>query len=646
MNKQLAAVLFSALFVLLGAPAMAQPLPPVGAAAYPGTLVLRVDATDLDRKVIRVRETLPVRPGPLVLYYPNWIPGHHSATGPLARFAGLMVRAGERVLDWKRNSVEMGAFHLDVPAGVSTLELDYQYLVPVDGGGNGATDLSREMLALAWNQLLLYPAGFDVSRIQVQPRLTLPAGWQHASALELATREGPTLVFQPVSAETLVDSPVYAGIHFKQIDLDPGAEAAGRAPVRLNLFAAQPSQLAAAPEHIAAHAALVTQADKLFGVRPFRHYDLLVTLSDGFGEPGLEHHQSSENGVKGDYFTDWAKGAPGRDLIPHEYTHSWNGKFRRPADLLTPHFNTPMRNSLLWVYEGQTEFWGAVLAARSGLHSQAEALESLAETAAWLTEGRAGRSWRNLQDTTNEEIISSRYNGRDWRSWQRGGDYYAEMRLVWAEADALMRELSQGKRSMDDFARAFFGAQPGQAPGDFRPLGYTFDDVVRELNRVQPNDWAAFLRSRLDGHDTSSLTAGLRRAGWQLSYSEQPSEFSKNSDAREKQADFWYSLGVFVGEENKLVAVRWDGPAFQAGLTKGATLVAVNGRAYKAEVLKEAITEAKAGTRAGTRPVQLLVKRGERYDTLAIDYRGGLRYPKLERIAGTTDHLGALLAPR
>jgi predicted metalloprotease with PDZ domain len=621
--------------------AAAQPLPPVSAAAYPGTLVLRVDATDLDRKIVRVRETLPVRPGPLVLYYPNWIPGHHANVGPLARLAGLTLHAGERPLAWQRNSVEMGAFHVEVPVGVSTLEAEFQYLVPVEGG-SGATDISREMLGLAWDQVLLYPAGFDVSRIQVQPRLTLPAGWRHASALELAARDGPTLVFQAVSAETLVDSPVYAGAFFKQIDLDPGAEAAGRAPVRLNLFATQPGQLVATPEQIAAHAALVTQADKLFGARHFRHYDVLLTLSEGFGEPGLEHHQSSENGVKGDYFTDWSKGAPGRDLIPHEYTHSWNGKFRRPADLLTPHFNTPMRNSLLWVYEGQTQFWGKVLAARAGLLSTPEAMDDLAQTAAYLIEGRIGRGWRNLQDTTNEPLVSPGRDGRDWRSWQRSGDYYDEMVFVWAEADALIRDQSQGQRSMDDFARAFFGTQAGRAPGDFRPVAYNFDDVVRELNRVQANDWAGFLRQRLDGHDATSLVAGLRRAGWELVFGEQQSDYSKNADARDKQADFWYSLGFNVSDEGKLVGCRWDGPAFRAGLTKGATLVAVNGRAYRAEGLKDAVTEAKAGTN----PLQLLVKRGERYDTLTMEYRGGLRHPRLERIADTTDHLGPLLAPR
>ena len=642
MNNALRVWLFACfLTALLALPVAAQPLPPVGTAAYPGTLVLRVDASDLDRKIVRVRETLPVRPGPLVLYHPNWIPGHHANVGTLTQLAGLMVRAGERVLDWRRNSVEMGAFHLDVPAGVATLDIEFQYLASLDGG-NGSVDITREMLGLAWDRVLLYPAGIDVARIEVQPSLTLPAGWSHASALEVASRDGDTRLFKPVSAETLVDSPVFAGAHYRQVDLDPGAPAAGRPPVMLNIFADQPSQLAATAEQVAAHAALVTQADKLFGARHFRHYDVLLAVSDGFGEIGLEHHQSSENGVKGDYFTDWAKGAPGRDLIPHEYTHSWNGKFRRPADLLTPHFNTPMRDSLLWVYEGQTQFWGKVLAARSGLFSPAEAMDDLAQAAAYLVEGRVGRSWRNLQDTTHEPIVSGGRYGRDWRSWQRGGDYYDEMVFVWAEADAVIRELSQGQRSMDDFARAFFGPQAGRASDDFRPIAYTFDDVVRELNRVQANDWALFLRQRLDGHDTRALTNALRRTGWQLVFTEQASEHFKNTEARDKRTDFWYSLGLIVGEENKLASVRWEGPAFQVGLTAGATLLAVNGRAYKAEVLKAAITEAKTGAH----PIALLVKRGDLYTTLMLDYRGGLRYPKLERVADAPDHLGPLLAPR
>lgn len=618
--------------------AAAQPLPPVGSAAYPGTMALEVDASDVERRILRVRQTLPVRPGPLVLYYPNWTPGWHAPNSSIMRLAGLTVRAGERVLDWRRNETEPQAFHLQVPAGVATLALEFQYLASATGSAR--VEVTREMLNLAWNTVLLYPAGHEVARIVVRPRLVLPAGWQAATALQLERREGDALAFSPVSVETLVDSPVFAGAHAKQFDLDPGAAAAGRAPVRLHVVADRPAQLAATPEQIAAHAALVVQADQLFGARPFRRYEFLLALSDTLGGIGLEHLESSENAVKPDYFTDWAKSAPGRDLLAHEYVHAWNGKFRRPAGLLTPHFNTPMRGELLWVYEGQTQFWGHVLAARSGLLSAQQARDDLAITLAWLN-ARAGRAWRNLQDTTHEPVIGRGRNA-EWRSWQRGGDYYYEARLIWIEADALIRERSGGQRSLDDFARAFFGAQPGRAPGDLRPLAYGFDDVVRALERVQPHDWAAFLRRRLDSHDGAGLAAGLASAGWRLAWSDQPSDYQKAADARWKSADFSYSLGFSVEEGDKLGGVIWDGPAFRAGLAPGATLVAVNGRAYKAELLAEAITEAKTGSGR----VELLLRSGDLYRSVAIDWRGGLRYPTLERIEGRPDHLGALLAPR
>lgn len=620
--------------------ATAQPLPAVGPSDYPGTLQVRVDATDVERRILRVQQTLPVRPGPLVLYYPSWVPGWHSPTGRITQFAGLTLRAGPRLLEWRRNSVEMNAFHLEVPPGVSSIEAEFQYLASVDGG-SGRVDVTREMLCLAWDTVLLYPAGHDATRIVVQAELRLPAGWQHASALELEAQDGARRVFRPVNLDTLVDSPVLAGRFVRQVDLDPGAKEAGRAPVRLTIAAEQPGQLAATPEQVAIHAALVTQADRLFGARPFRHYDFLLAVGDSLGENGLEHWQSSENVVPANYFTEWAKSAPGRDLLAHEYAHVWNGKWRRPAELLTPHFNTPVRNGLLWVYEGQTEFWGHVLAARSGLLSPAEARDNLALTAAWL-QARAGRRWRNLQDTTHEPVIAGGRWQRDWRSWQRAGDYYDEARLIWIEADALIRERSAGQRSMDDFARNFFAVPAGRAAPELRPQAYGFDDVVRALNGVLAHDWAAFLRERLDGHDGATLAAGLRRAGWQLAWSEQPSEYLKAAEARDKRNDFSHSIGLSVGEDGKIAGVIWDGPAFQAGLAAGATLLAVNGRAYKPELLKEAITEA----RSGGQPIELLLRSQDLFRSVRIDYRGGLRYPKLERVEGSTDHLGALLAPR
>lgn len=629
-------IALTASVVLTAAPA-AQPIPPTRDTTYPGTMRLHVDARDVDRRIFHATQMLAVRPGPLVLYYPRWIPGAHSPVGPISQLTGLQMRAGGRPLAWKRNTLDMHAFHVDIPAGATELALEFQYVSPVDGKA-GRVVSTPDMLGLQWNTVLLYPAGHAAERIQVQPAITLPDGWSHGTALEAASRDGATVQFKPVSVETLVDSPLFAGRHYRRIDLDPGARDAGRPPVALHIVADRAKQLEATPEQVDAHRKLVTQADKLFGARHYRHYEFLLALSDNFGGIGLEHHQSSENGVKPGYFAEWDKSSVGRDLLPHEYVHSWNGKFRRPADLWTPNFNTPAQNSLLWVYEGQTHFWGKVLAARSGLMPRADVLDELAATAAWL-DARQGRRWRNLQDTTNEPILSSRRWHHDWRSWQRSVDYYDEATLIWIEADMLIREASGGTRSMDDFARAFFGVEPGRVA----PLTYRFDDLVRELNKVQPHDWAAFLRERLDGHGPGAPLQGLARGGWRLAWSEKPSDYYKASEERRKVADFSHSLGFDVENDgDKLANVGWDSPAFRAGLTAGATLLAVNGRSYKAALLKEAITDANA---SGA-PIELLVKSGDRYRTVRIDYRDGLRYPKLERIDGTPDRLSELLAPR
>jgi predicted metalloprotease with PDZ domain len=616
----------------------AQPLPPVRNTPYPGVMTLDVDATDLAHKIFNVKQSLPVKPGPLVLYYPRWLPGNHSPTGTVSKLAGLRMSAAGKPLAWQRNTLDSHAFHVNVPAGAGTMEIEFQFISALERG-SGRVVVTPEILGLQWNNVLLYPAGYAASSINVKPRLTLPEGWGFGSALTPSERRGAKVEFQTVSVDTLVDSPVFAGQHFQQVDLDPGARDAGRAPVFLNVVADQAKQGVPNTEQLAAHRALVTQSDRVFGPRRFARYDFLLAVSDQFSGIGLEHHQSSENGVKSGYFTDWSKGSIGRDLLAHEYAHSWNGKFRRPADLWTPHFNTPMQNSLLWVYEGQTQYWGAVLAARSGLVSAADSRENLANTAAWL-DARAGRVWRSLQDTTNEPIISTQGWQRDWRDWQRGGDYYDESRLIWLEADMLIREHSKGQRSLDDFARSFFGVEPQRAGRDTRPVLYGFDDVVRELNRVQPHDWAGFLRQRLDTREPAAPLAGITQSGWKLGWSEQPSDYVKAIEAYEEAADFTYSLGLVVGKEGKLARVVWGSPAFQAGLTSGATLLAVNGRSYKAERLKDAITAAKADGK-----IELLVKADDLYRSVPVSWRGGLRYPKLERIEGTPDRLEALFKP-
>jgi predicted metalloprotease with PDZ domain len=622
------------------APAAAA-IPPAANTPYPGTLTLQVDASDLDRRIFRVKETIPVKPGPFTLVYPRWLPGNHAPTGRIGQLAGLKIMSGGAPVEWRRDPVEPFAFHLVVPPAANTLDVEFQFLSPT-GEGSGRVVVTPEMLDLQWNAVLLLPAGHAVRGITVKPSLRLPDGFAAGTALDAAGQNGTRTDYKPVDADTLVDSPVFAGKYRKRFDLDPGAAGAGRPPVFLSVMADSPEELDIKPEQLAAHRSLVEQADKVFGARHYPRYEFLLAVSDQLGGIGLEHHGSSENSAQPGHFTTKAKNSYGRDLLAHEYTHSWNGKFRRPADLWTPDFQTPMQGSLLWMYEGQTQFWGDVLAARSGLMPLADVREELANIAASLGT-RAGRDWRNLQDTTNEPIISERH-GHNWVSWQRSAEYYDEMVLVWLEADMLIREQSSGQRSLDDFARAFFGPTSKRAPTETTPLTYTLDDIVAELNRVQPYDWAGFLRTRLDTHKNDTLLAGLTRSGWRLAWSEKPTEYYKNvmSGYRRKADDFYYSLGFDVEKEGKLKNLRWSSPAFDAGLNDAAQLLAVNNRAYTPERLAEAITAAKTNKV----PLQLLVKEGEMFRTVPIAYAGGLRYPTLERIEGTEDRLQLVLQPK
>ncbi|MGH7024603.1 MAG: peptidase M61, partial [Caulobacteraceae bacterium] len=387
---------------------------------------------------------------------------------------------------------------------------------------------------------------------------------------------------------------------------------------------------------IAAHRALVTQAYRLFGSHHYNHYDFLFSLSDKMGGNGLEHHQSSEDGTIPRYFLDWDKTPAGRDLLAHEYTHSWNGKFRRPADLWTPNFNVPMRDSLLLVYEGQTQYWGYVLAARSGLLTRQEALDAIALVAATY-DNRAGRVWRDLEDTTNDPIIAMR-RPLPWLSWQRSEDYYSEGQLVWLDADTLIRQLSGGKRSLDDFARAFFGVDNGS----FVTRTYTFDDIVAALNAVQPHDWARFLHARLLGHGPGAPLDGITRGGYRLTYDDQESPYLKSVERVRKTQVFDFSIGFAVGPKGALTAVDWGGPAFKAGMTAGDQIFAVNGDAYDPQTLKDAITAAKTSSA----PIELLVKDNKQFRTVTVDYHGGLLYPHLTPVGEGPRRLDDILAPR
>lgn len=612
-----------------------EPLPPPIVAArdvaYPGTLKLQVDATDLERRIFRVRQTIPLAgSGPVTLLYPRWLPGKHQPAAQVEHLTGLVITANGKKIPWRRDPVEVAAFHVEPPAGARSLELEFQF-VSANTTGQGRVVMTPAMMNVQWNSMALYPAGWFTRRIPIEASIRLPEGWGYGVALDAASTRDGVVTFRPVSFETLVDSPMFAGRWFKRVDLDPG----GRSPVFLNMVADEASSLEMTPEQLQAHRNLVVQADRLYGARHFDRYDFLLALTNEMGGIGLEHHRSSENGVSPAYFTGWDKSAPERDLLPHEYTHSWNGKYRRPAELWTPTFNTPMRDSLLWVYEGQTQYWGNVLAARSGLVSRQDALDALAMTAA-AYQNRIGRTWRPLADTTLDPIIAQR-RPLPWVSWQRSEDYYSEGQLIWLEVDTLLREKSGGKTSLDDFARAFFGVNDG----DWGVLTYRFDDVVATLNTLLPMDWDGYLRARVDEVAVRPPLDGLERGGWRLVYTETPSPYFSANEADRKITDLTYSLGVVLNRDGDLTNVMWEGPAFKAGLATGQRVMAVNGRAWSADILKTAVTEAKTSGK-----VDLLLRSGDRFRTVSVPWNGGLRYPRLERIAGTPDRLGDIFSPR
>ncbi len=645
MQRFLLAASASVLLLAMGAPALAQvgtpalpvalaPIPAAKDEAYPGVIKLHVDATDIDRRLIQVRQTIPVSgPGPLILFYPQWIPGNHGPVGPVANVGGLTFTANGQRLEWVRNTVQPWAYQIEVPAGVSEVDVAFQWLTPIEGS-QGRVVVTLEMLNIQWEKALLYPAGYYSRQITFQPTLKLPQGWNYGAGLDTVSFENGLATFAPITLEHLADSPVFAGAHYRQIDLDPG----GRSPVRLNVVADDAKMLEASDEHIQLHRNLVQQADRLFGARHYDHYDFLLAVTDKLGGIGLEHHRSSENSVDVKYFTDREATLADRDLLGHEYTHSWNGKWRRPADQLTPNLNEPLQNSLMWVYEGQTQYWGLVLTARAGLMSKQQALDVLAMSAASF-QNIPGRQWRAMQDTTNDPIISQR-RPQPWGSYQRSEDYYREGSLIWLDADTLIRERTGGKKSLDDFAKAFFGIEDG----NWDPTPYTFADVTSTLNGVQANDWAAFLRERLDavGPGSRGPLDGIERGGYRLVFKEEPSGYMGALYKELGRNDFTYSLGFMMNKSNRITSVLWGGPAFEQGLTSGWEVVAVGGRAATADALKEAVTAAKGSSE----PIELILKNGDVFKTVRFDYHDGLRYPHLERIEGTPDRLGDILSPR
>ena len=590
----------------------------------PGTIKIEIDATNLSQRIFRVKETIPVQAGPLVMQFPKWVPGGHSPRNPMDDVAGLVFTGNGQKIDWKRDTLETNAFHLDIPEGVTEIVADFDVLTPT-ASPQGRIVMTPNMLNIQFIATSLYPAGHYMHQIMIDPRVTYPAGWTAFTGLHEDGRSGDTIDYENVPYDIFVDSPVYAGRYAKNIDLTP---AGSKVPVMLGVVADAPKYLEAKPEQIAIHKKMIEQALKLFGAQHYDHYQFLFSLSAQMGGNGLEHQRSSEDGTGPGYFTDWKPKQGFTDLLAHEYTHSWNGKYRRGKDLWVPTLNTPMQDSLLWVYEGQTQYWGNVLAARSGMRPLPASIDALSLVAATYADNRPGLQWRGIQDTTNDPIVVGR-KARAYRNYQMSEDYYQGGQMIWLEADALIRAGTKGRKSLDDFARAFFGVNDGE--WEVQNL-YTFEDVVATLNGVYPYDWTKFLRDRLDGK--VGLTGGLEAAGWKLVYKDKPNDYAGGFGGR-GGGDFTYSLGLSVGRDGSIGDVRWDGPAFKAGLGTGTTIVAVNGQAYDGDLLSAAVKAAKDGKD----PIELMVREFDTFRTVKIDYHGGLRFPHLERIEGKPDYL-------
>ena len=599
------------------------------------SIELIVDLSDAPRNIYHSRLTIPVKPGPLTLVYPKWIPGNHRPSGPIANVAGVKMEAGGQTLTWERDPLDMYAFHVDVPAGANELRVSLDTITNDGSSGGGGPAATTNVLDLNWNQVVLYPQGVSSDEVQVEAQLTPPQGWKFGTALPVAsvTKGGTNefIRFKPVSLTTLIDSPLIAGDHYRRIELTKP----GETPVHvIDMVSESDAGLAMTPADDAAYRKLVAETGALFGARHYLEYHFLLTLSDEAGHHGVEHHQSSDNSTDERTLLDPDLHLLTADLLPHEFTHSWNGKYRRPAGLATRNYQDPMKGDLLWVYEGLTEYLGRVLTARSGLWTPEQYREALAATAAML-DHRAGRTWRPLEDTARSVQIL-RMLGPEWQSWRRGLDYYPEGELIWLEVDTIIRQQSNGQKSLNDFCRLFHGGESGPP----KVVPYTFDDVVSTLNQVVPYDWGELLQERVNAVKAGAPLGGIDRGGWRLVYNDQPNVFIHTVEKLDNNVDASYSLGFVAKKNGEFQDVIYGSPAYLAGVGPGMKLIAVNGREWDKDVLEDALRASKDGKQ----PITLLVENAKFFKTYSIDYHDGIRNPHLERTAAA-DVLGEIVKP-
>ncbi|HEX3437855.1 MAG TPA: M61 family peptidase [Pseudacidobacterium sp.] len=605
-------VFLLAAFVLAAIPAIAAPIK------------IAADLSEASRKLWHADITIPVQPGPLTLTAAKWIPGTHMPAGPIEDITGVVIKANGQALPWRRDDVDLYAFHVTVPAGVSTIDVHVDAIV--------TSRVTDKLAVLEWEKLLLYPAGTPVADIQMQPSITVPAGWGVGTALTPTGTEGSTTHFAPVSLEMLEDSPILTGKYFKEIPLAPDVtpkhflDVAGDAPDDIDLR----------PQFLTAVNNLVHEASAMYSSHHYNSYHFLLTLSDFAGGEGLEHHQSSDNGVDEKGFADDQMALLEADLLPHEFTHSWNGKFRRPAGLATPDFSTPMKGELLWVYEGLTQYLGNVLAARSGFRTPEQYREALAYSAAQL-DNRPGRTWRNTEDTA---VAASILRGGNpaWSNWRRGQDYYQEGELLWLDADTTIRQLTHDQKSLHDFLVLFVGKGGNSGP---MVLPYTFDEIVSTLNQVVAYDWAGFLRERVTTLNPHANLAGIEHGGYKLVYTDTPSSYERALTARTGNYNAWFSAGIRVRRDGTITDVRVFSAADNAKLAPGQRLVAVNGRIFSTDTLGNAIRQAKGSSEQ----IHLIVQSDTYIYSIDLNYHDGEKYPAFQRIGGTPALLDDIIKP-
>ena len=593
-------------------------------------LTLSVDASLAARGIAYVHETVPVRAGAMTLVYPKWIPGEHGPTGPLNNLTSIRVKAGGTSLDWRRDSVDLYAFHVDVPSGVSALDVTFTVLMNAPGDVMSTHDVT----VINWNRYILYQSGVDSHDYYVKPSIVVPSGWDFGTALRDPQRSGNTVTFAVTALNQFIDSPLDMGAFVKKWTLWKG----DGSYVELDAFAGRPQDLDVPQKMIDAYKRVPGEAFALYGSRHFADYHALLTLSDAIGFQGIEHHQSSDDRSPDDFLTNSQEALEGGDLVTHEFSHSWNGKYRRPADLTTPNFQVPQQTDLLWVYEGMNQYLGDLLSFRSGIRDYKDYPEYLASLYAEM-DTETGRDTTPLIDLTTGAPYYYEARG-DYHAIRRGaGDFYTEGELLWLDVDTIIRERSHGTRSLDTFLHAY------SLPAVTGPIVKTYDRAQIEalLNETQPYDWHAFFQKYVYSIAVHPPTDELARAGWKLVYNDKPNTFIRAGESLRHSINAWYSIGANIASRTGRVGdVRANSPAWQAGLAVGETIQAVDGQAFDPDVFDYALKHAERGSA----PITMLVSQDGWFTTLTIDYHDGPLYPHLERISNTPDMLEAIMRPR